>query len=82
MAYTMMSDEELGLDTVMTQNGDGGKTITVETAETEAEIVLQLEPHSAPNKPSYVVGQAQSSPRHRYLLVGLIPDPTTPLVVR
>jgi hypothetical protein len=44
MAYTMMSDEELGLDTFMTQNGDGGKTIIVEAAETEAETVLQLDP--------------------------------------
>ncbi|KKZ60850.1 hypothetical protein EMCG_04441 [[Emmonsia] crescens] len=39
-----MSDEELGLDTFTTQNAEGGKVITVETAETEAEMVLHLDP--------------------------------------
>ncbi|PGH35791.1 hypothetical protein GX50_01375 [[Emmonsia] crescens] len=44
VGYAMMSDEELGLDTFITQNAEGGKMITVETAETEAEMVLQLDP--------------------------------------
>ncbi|KAF3484188.1 uncharacterized protein GIQ15_03512 [Arthroderma uncinatum] len=43
VGYTMMSDEELGLDTFITQRDDGANTITTKGAK-GGEIVIHLDP--------------------------------------
>ncbi|EER36675.1 serine/threonine protein kinase Sgk2 [Histoplasma capsulatum H143] len=54
LGYAMMSDEELGLNTFTTQNGDGARTITVERAESGEETVLRLDPAPLCSQPAIV----------------------------
>ncbi|KAG5289062.1 serine/threonine protein kinase Sgk2 [Histoplasma ohiense] len=42
VGYTMMSDEELGLDTFITRNENGSKSITIKESRGSEEMVLQL----------------------------------------
>ncbi|OAX78717.1 hypothetical protein ACJ72_06972 [Emergomyces africanus] len=43
LGYAMMTDEELGIDIIITQDDSGGKTITVKSVNGE-EMVVQLNP--------------------------------------
>ncbi|EDN07437.1 predicted protein [Histoplasma mississippiense (nom. inval.)] len=45
VGYTMMSDEELGLDTFITRNENGSKSITIKEFRGSEEMVLQLDIH-------------------------------------
>ncbi|EEH20420.1 hypothetical protein PABG_02679 [Paracoccidioides brasiliensis Pb03] len=42
VGYTMMSDEELGLDTFIARNEDGSKSITIKESESSEELTLRL----------------------------------------
>ncbi|KGQ00833.1 hypothetical protein PAAG_12498 [Paracoccidioides lutzii Pb01] len=42
VGYTMMSDEELGLDTFIARNEDGSKSIIIKEPESSEEMILQL----------------------------------------
>ncbi|EEH18061.2 hypothetical protein PABG_00624 [Paracoccidioides brasiliensis Pb03] len=42
VGYTMMSDEELGLDTFIARNEDGSRSITIKESESSEELTLRL----------------------------------------